>query len=398
MMQSTKRDRIFFNIFTFWFWFSNYILNPYMSPYAQSMGASNVVIGFVVSAYSVAQIALKIPLGIVSDRIGRKKVFIVLGAAISMLSELGMYLSASVGGLIAFRLLQGIAVASWVCATVLFASYLPADQAVNATVHLQIFNSAGTLTGYFAGGFITERFGYRSVFALAALGAVFALIFASIIRENRQKQEAPLTTRELVQVGRSPFLLLVTGVCMVGQMILSTTSWGFTPTLALELGASSSQISLISVCWSVSGLVCSMFIVRRLVKRLGEKRLIIIATALEAVFCFSQPFMPSILLLAINGALSGLTHSMSYSVLLGLSIRYFPGRARAAAMGFMQSLYCIGLFIGPVISGYFNDLYGLRAGFIVIGLLGFLAPAATWLFYETAEKKTISQTGAQQAG
>ena len=52
-----------------------------------------------------------------------KKLFIVIGASVTFVAEVGMYISASVNGLIAFRLLQGIAVASWVCATVLFASY-----------------------------------------------------------------------------------------------------------------------------------------------------------------------------------------------------------------------------------------------------------------------------------
>lgn len=66
-------------------------------------------------------------------------------------------------------------------------------------------------------------------------------------------------------------------------------------------------------------------------------------------------------------------------------------------MGFMQSFYCIGLFVGPVISGYFSDLYGLGAGFLAIGPLGFVAPAATALLYEFCEQKTLLETSGKGA-
>lgn len=391
-MQRQRQSIVLFKLFTFWFWFANYILNPYMSPYAKQLGASNVVIGFVVSAYSVAQIILKIPIGIGADRIGKKKIFIVVGAAITFIAEIGMFLSASVGGLIVFRLLQGIAVASWVCATVLFASYLPADQAVNATVELQICNSAGTLTGYFLGGFVTSRYGYHSVFLIAALGALVAFVVSLFISEECGKSETnSVGLVQLINVGKTPFLLFVTGVCLIGQMILATTTWGFTPTLAVEMGADSMQVSIISICSSVPGLLCSLFVSRRLVKRWGEKRVVVLATAMEALFCCTQALMPSVALLAINCVLSGFFHAMSYSVLLGLSIKYFSARVRAAAMGFMQSFYCIGLFVGPVISGYFNDLYGMRAGFVAIGLIGFVAPVITVLLYDCTERRIIAQ-------
>lgn len=386
-----KREIRIFKIFTFWFWFSNYILNPYMSPYAQQLGATNVIIGFLVSAYSVAQIILKLPLGIVSDRIGRKKIFIVIGAAITLVAELGMYFSANVGGLIAFRLLQGIAVSAWVCATVLFASYLPPEQAVNATIELQIMNFGGTLTGYFLGGIVSSSFGYRSVFLVAALGALCAFVFTLLIREDKCMKAEPVRTAQLVKVAKSPFLLLVTTVCMVGQMILATTTWGFTPTLAVSLGAKPMQVSLLSVCASVPGLICSLFISRRLIALWGEKKIVLLATFFEALFCFTQPLNPNLPMLAVNCCLSGLFHSMSYSVLLGLSIKHYPNRIRAAAMGFMQSFYCVGLFIGPVIAGWVNDLYGIQAGFKVIGLISFIAPVLVIVLYDRCEQATLRE-------
>ena len=148
-----------------------------------------------------------------------------------VVAEVGMYISASVNGLIAFRLLQGIAVASWVCATVLFASYLPSNEAVSATVQLQIANSAGTLSGYFIGGFVTFRFGYRSVFLIAAIGALLALGTSLLIRED-YKACIGISTRGAIGEMRVPALLAVVipvacgflaGPEFVGGLIIGST-------------------------------------------------------------------------------------------------------------------------------------------------------------------------------
>ena len=87
-------------------------------------------------------------------------------------------------------------------------------------MQLQICNSAGTLTGYFIGAFVTSRFGYRSVFFVAAIGALLALITSLWIYEDHAVTAERVELPQLIKVGKSSFLLFVTGVCLVGQMIL----------------------------------------------------------------------------------------------------------------------------------------------------------------------------------
>jgi len=87
--------------------FGLFALLPVLSLYAARLdGATPTLIGFAVGAYGLTQASLQIPLGALSDRIGRLPVILgglVIFAAGSLLAAN----SATIGGVIAGRLLQG---------------------------------------------------------------------------------------------------------------------------------------------------------------------------------------------------------------------------------------------------------------------------------------------------
>ena len=64
---------------TFLYWGALYVYSPILSVYAQSLGASFTTIGMVVGAYGFVQMLLRIPLGIWSDRLGRRLPFLYAG-------------------------------------------------------------------------------------------------------------------------------------------------------------------------------------------------------------------------------------------------------------------------------------------------------------------------------
>ncbi len=73
----------------------------------------------------------------------------------------------------------------------------------------------------------------------------------------------------------------------------------------------------------------------------------------------------------------GLASGVGYPVLMGLSIRYVDESERATAMGLYQSVYAIGMFSGPSVSGILADQIGIQPMFVAtaavcltLGLLG----------------------------
>jgi len=61
------------------FWGALYLYVPILTPYAETLGASMTLLGLIVSSYGFSQLVLRIPVGIWSDRIGRRKPFIAAG-------------------------------------------------------------------------------------------------------------------------------------------------------------------------------------------------------------------------------------------------------------------------------------------------------------------------------
>jgi MFS family permease len=84
--------------------------------------------------------------------------------------------------------------------------------------------------------------------------------------------------------------------------------------------------------------------------------------------------MPTLFSLYVMVALNGLVRGASTSILMGLVILPFSYERQSAAMGFYQAVYAIGITLGPMIAGFVMDLSGITAAFIVIGLIGLIAP------------------------
>jgi MFS family permease len=62
---------------------------------------------------------------------------------------------------------------------------------------------------------------------------------------------------------------------------------------------------------------------------------------------------------------------------MGLSIARLPDAEKATAMGFFQAVYAIGMFIGPVSSGWIGGQWGYDALFLsTAGVAALTAVAA----------------------
>ena len=63
---------IYVVIGTFFFWVSLYLYVPILPNYSKDLGASATMIGYIVAAYAIGQMILRIPLEIAVDKWGTK--------------------------------------------------------------------------------------------------------------------------------------------------------------------------------------------------------------------------------------------------------------------------------------------------------------------------------------
>lgn len=153
--------------------FGLFALLPVLALYAAGLqGATPALIGLAVGAYGLTQAGLQIPLGALSDRIGRVPV-ILLGLAVFAAGSVLAALSDTIAGVIAGRLLQGAGAVS-ATLTALLADATREEMRTRTMAFLGIGIGASFLLALILGPLIAAGSGVRSLFWMAAALAVVA--------------------------------------------------------------------------------------------------------------------------------------------------------------------------------------------------------------------------------
>jgi len=74
----------------FFYWAALYVYVPTLSNFVESRAGSLATVGMVLAQYGIWQAVVRLPLGIASDWIGRRKPFIVAGFLLAALGALVM--------------------------------------------------------------------------------------------------------------------------------------------------------------------------------------------------------------------------------------------------------------------------------------------------------------------
>lgn len=362
--QAHGRAIVLFAVATLFYWSSLYVYVPILPVYAQSLGASLVVVGLVVAAYGFSQLILRIPIGLASDRLGRRKPFCVAGLLFASAGCVVLLLAPGPLFLIVGRAIVGISAASWVTITVMFSEWFSARQVAGAMALLTFLSGLAQMTSMSIGGRLADVFGWHSPFLVGGLlGVIGALILAAVPEQRPSTDSIPSWTR-MIQVGTEPWLLRVSLIGALLQFYFWATTYAFVPVYAHDLGATRTALGLLTsgalVPYTLAALAVS-----RWVGRWGAVRTATLGLVLCALSAAAVPAIHQLLLLGLLQAVGGLGRGLSMPVLLGLSIESVDPSEKATAMGVFQAVYAVGMFLGPASAGLIATWLGLTAAFLI---------------------------------
>lgn len=387
-----SRRHLTFAAATLLYWATLYIYVPILSPYLQDRGLSMGWIGFILGSYGITQVITRLPLGMYSDVMSRRKPFLVIGMLAGLISCMFFMLPGTWGGPLAGRLMAGICAATWVPFTVLYASYYPSDKTHQAMGTLSFLTVFGQLAGMSASGWLASIGGWNYAFTsgivIAAVGTIVVLFVheqkpASLSDPAYSKKKFSRTAvlspkSKLTSVFRSRLLWKVSFLSLLAHGILFITMFGFTPLQAVELGASEAQLTGIVISFMIPHALVSLWTGRKLAPRFGARKVVIVGFLLAALFTAAIPFSSNLGWLAFTQMLNGFAQALYFPLLLSLAIRDFAPAQRATAMGLYQSVYAMGMFLGPYLAGGLNSYGGLKAGFLFGSALGLVAACVSW--------------------
>ncbi|ACL70256.1 MFS transporter [Halothermothrix orenii] len=379
-MESSKKYRItLYCIVTGLFWFSFYSYVPTLSPYIESLGASYKMIGIILGSFGFTQMLLRIPLGIISDKINRRKVFVVLGVFLGFASALGMWLFNDLILILIFRAMSGAAAATWVTYVVLFSSYFDSNDTPKAMGIINAFLRVGQVTAMLIGGQAAQYYGQKAPFLVAVVGGIIGLVLSTGVVEKKNDHHKQVRLKSLILVMKEVELIKVSILAILFQIIIFATVFGFVPVAAKKIGATSLQLGMLTTLSTLPAIFSSA-LSGTLAERYGEKKTIMFGFLVIAFSCITVPYISSVLLLFIIQIIGGFARGFVFSLLMGLSIKNIEEDKRATAMGFYQAVYGIGMFLGPIIVGFLSDIGSLTLGFWFTGVIGLFAVVLTGIF------------------
>lgn len=394
MVKVSRRSFFLFSVVTVLYWTSLYTYVPILSPYLESLGYSFSLIGLIIGSYGFIQMTVRLPLSIWSDRLRlSKKPFLLFGLLTAGASCLLFTLSGVWGVTLAARALAGVSASTWVFYTILFASYFRQEEATRAMGIVSFLAVAGQVLGMSLSGLLSQYRGWESTFQAGAMIASLGIVLALFVYEPKARVSGePMQFKDLAGVVKSPMLIKVSFLSILAQGIVFITMFGFTPSQALNLGASKSDLTLLSITFMVPSAVSSILAGKWASTKFGDWNTIIAGFFLSAVSTLAISYAPNFAVLAITQAVNGFAQGLYNSLMLGLAIQTIEPSKRTTAMGFYQSVYAVGMFCGPFLAGWLNETFGMAGGFALGGAIGIIAGflAMYWQRKESRKEKALN--------
>ena len=201
---------------------------PAFAGIAQSLGATPVQMQQTLSAYLFGVAVMNLFHGAISDSVGRRPV-VLWGVAAFTLASVGCALASSIGALVFFRAVQGMATgAGMVVSRAVIRDMYPPTEAQKVMSMVTMFFGIAPMVAPLVGGLLFVFVGWRSVFwFLAAVGAVLWISNQRLLPETlHHSQRQPLNVRNLMlgyrQLGsntRFLALALASGVPFNGMFL-----------------------------------------------------------------------------------------------------------------------------------------------------------------------------------
>lgn len=364
------------------FWFAQYVYVPHQTPFLYELGTSSTLVGMVVGAYGLTQFLSRMPIGLLADRVGRHKGFIVFGVAAAGLASLLRVLMPNADGFLLGNLLSGLASGMWISFMVLFATYFAADKLQQSTGRIIAANNIGIFCGFVLSMISYEQYGMGFLCITGAIVSIIALILSLMIREDHTTQ-TPLPVRELVTVYRNKRLILFSMFALIQQGIMMSTSMSFTAQAARLIGATEWEIGMCAVVYIIAAVLSSYFAAGEFATRIGAKVWVPASSLALALYCLLVPNAPTPISFYGVQIFAGISTGVLFSYCTSEAMQEIPPTKRSTAMGYHQALYAIGMTIMPIITGRIVEGYDMTSAFYFLAVTSIIGVIISLIFYRT---------------
>jgi MFS family permease len=363
------------------------IVVPMVPTFSRHFGAQGLVIGVIIASFSAMQFLFAPVWGRLSDRHGRRPILLIstAGAAISyavfaVSCGLENHLTALVL-MVLSRMLAGLCGANITVAQAYIADITPPEQRSRRMGLIGMAFGLGFIFGPALGGISLGGFGANSWFhgfgpmgpgwVAASLCAVNFLLAWSILVESHRPDSAQAAARPHLDQWLHTLTKPKVGLLVITFFLATFCFSCFESTLPLLVGdnfhldfktneTTASTVAYLFVYCGLIGALVQGGAIGRLVKALGEPRLIALSLVLTGISMAWLPFIRGpggaswrILLVAL--ALLSIGSSLTRPPLFGLLSNLTSAQEQGATIGVAQGAGSLARILGPIFANYLLD-------------------------------------------
>lgn len=379
---SLPEDRIWSKTFllilvvSFLMFLSMYMLLPTLPLYAQTLGGNETIAGTIVGIFTLSAVLVRPWFGNLLDRQGRK-VILIIGVGIFLVSVLAYNFAFSIITLLALRVVHGIGWGASTTATGTMASdVIPAVRRSEGMGYYGIAATIAMSLGPALGLYLVKYSSYSVLFTSAAILATLGLAGSFFInyetpRENQAETKSlPVKGVILEKTAIPPALVLFFITLTYGGIVT------FLPSYADFRG-----VKNIGVFFTVYALVLlfSRPIIGKLADRYGVRKFLVPGILLIAAALLLLIKASSLSIFLMVGVLYGLGFGTVQPILNALVISLSPPERRGAANATFAVAMDLGIGLGAVALGFLAQktsyvyMYGCSAIFALLALVMYYA-------------------------
>jgi MFS family permease len=351
---------------------------PLLPYYATDFGADAAVVGVLVSAFSVAQLAAAPIWGRVSDRYGRRPA-ILAGLLITAAAYLLFAHAGSVPALLAARLVQGVGGGTIGVVQAYVADVSSPEQRTKSLGWLSAITSLGAVAGPAVGSLLVSIGGFEFVgLGAAGISLLVALFAWTYLRESRrhptlgEPSGLPTTGRaafaHVLAHWRDPAPRLI-WIYAVGIGAFYGTIQIVPLLLADRLGVTEHTVGYFVMYMGGMGVVVRTLVLGRAVDLLGEARLARLGIVVLAAGLAATGLGRASWALAAGFTLMPLGTAFLFPCVTGLLSQAVPSRERGLYMGVQHTFGGVSRVAFPIAAGLLIDRFGSGVPFWLAGLL-----------------------------
>ena len=355
----------------FFFVFHSFLLLPLR---IEELGGGPSETGFIMGISGVSMLFFTPLSGVLADRFGRK-IFIVAGLLSLLLSCAGFIFATTLDWTVyALRMLQGAAFSLFFTAAgAVVTEITPEDGRIQAMGIYGMFTLIGYAAATYVGKQVLDMSGFEGLFTFVLIVCACGTALSFLIKdpfvvstEGRERGILPPLSRPLVAAGAVLFLS--------GWVFMSQFS--FVSLTAHAAGIDEFYLFFVSFTGAVLfvriflgwipdkygiGTVCPPFLL------LASVSVVVLALAQDVA------------MLAVAGALFGISHGFTYPSLYLLAMERAGDGVRAKVFAFCSLAFTCGGMLGTFIAGGTADALGYFAMYMGLAVFAFMAFAAFML-------------------